>query len=136
MPRKKSPPSYRQHKARNCAVVTIERKNHYLGPFGSPESHAKYARLIAEWQVRRIDSSQTETRPAGTITVNDLVLAFWKFAEQRYVKNGKPTSEIKSFTRAISKSCSCVIATEPSSCETVPLPTSTPSTRLPTTPCS
>ena len=101
MPRKKSPPSYRLHKARNCAVVTIEGKNHYLGPFGSPESHAEYARLIAEWQVRRIDSLQTETRSGGTVSVDELILAFWTFAEQRYVKNGKPTSEIKSFRTAL-----------------------------------
>ena len=39
MPRKKSPPSYRLHKARNCAVVTIDGQNHYLGAYGSPDSH-------------------------------------------------------------------------------------------------
>ena len=32
MARPKSQPSYRHHKARNCAVVTIDGKNHYLGP--------------------------------------------------------------------------------------------------------
>ena len=42
-------PSYRYHKARNCAVVTIDGRNRYLGPFDSPESHQEYARLIAEW---------------------------------------------------------------------------------------
>jgi hypothetical protein len=31
MPKKNSPPSYRLHKARNCAVVTIAGRNHYLG---------------------------------------------------------------------------------------------------------
>jgi hypothetical protein len=35
------------------------------------------------------------------ICVNDLILAFWAFAEQRYVKNGKPTSKIKSFRTAL-----------------------------------
>jgi hypothetical protein len=43
------PPSYRFHKARKCAVVTIHGKNHYLGPKDSPESHEKYARLITLW---------------------------------------------------------------------------------------
>ena len=40
-------PKYRLHKARASAVVTIDGKNHYLGAFGSSESHEKYARLIA-----------------------------------------------------------------------------------------
>ena len=43
-------PAYRLHKARSCAVVTLNGKNHYLGPWQSPESHEKYARLIAEWR--------------------------------------------------------------------------------------
>ena len=37
MPRKKNP-SYRFHKARNCAVVTINGRDHYLGAHDSPES--------------------------------------------------------------------------------------------------
>jgi hypothetical protein len=48
--RRSGQPSYRLHKARNCAVVTINGKNHYLGPYDSPESHEEYARLIAEWR--------------------------------------------------------------------------------------
>jgi hypothetical protein len=50
MPRKARQPSYRHHKARNLAVVTIGGKNHYLGPWQSPESHERYAALIAEWK--------------------------------------------------------------------------------------
>jgi hypothetical protein len=33
MPGTNRPPTYRLHKARNCAVVTIDGKNHYLGPY-------------------------------------------------------------------------------------------------------
>jgi hypothetical protein len=32
MPRKKDP-SYRYHKARNCAVVTLNGRDHYLGTY-------------------------------------------------------------------------------------------------------
>src|SRR3954464_5128239 len=53
MPRTNRPPSYRLHKARNLAVVTLDGKNHYLGTYGSPESHEKYARLLAEWRANR-----------------------------------------------------------------------------------
>ena len=48
MLRTNSAPSYRFHKAWNCAVVSIDGKNHYLGPYHSPESFEKYNRLIAE----------------------------------------------------------------------------------------
>ena len=55
MPRKKSPPSYRFHKARNCAVVTINGRNRYLGPYGSPESKEEYAATVdaVRWDSQR-----------------------------------------------------------------------------------
>jgi hypothetical protein len=37
--RKPRTPSHRYHKARSCAVVTIQVKDHYLGEYGSAESH-------------------------------------------------------------------------------------------------
>ena len=42
-------PMYRHHKARNLAVVRLDGRDHYLGPFDSPESHAEYRRLVGEW---------------------------------------------------------------------------------------
>jgi len=48
VPKKLTAPSYRFHKARNCAVVTIHGKNYYLGEFGSVASRQLYAQLIAE----------------------------------------------------------------------------------------
>ena len=94
MPRKNRPPSYRLHKARNCAVVTIHGKNHYLGHYGSPESHEQYARLIAEC---RADSPQVPapapTGSIGTQTVNELMLDFLGHASECYQKHGEPTGE-------------------------------------------
>ena len=96
MPRPPSQPSYRHHKARNVAVVTIDGKNHYLGPWQSPESHEKYAALIAEWTrsggtlpAKAADTS-TNTTP---LTVSELILAYFKFAQTHYVKHGEATSE-------------------------------------------
>jgi hypothetical protein len=48
--RPRQQPSWRLHRARGCAIVTINGKNHYLGKHGSPESHEEYARLISQWQ--------------------------------------------------------------------------------------
>ena len=71
--RKPRIPSYRHHKARDCAVVTINGKNHYLGRWQSPESKELYDRLIGEWlahkrvswspieeQSRRVGAGTTE----------------------------------------------------------------------------
>jgi integrase len=103
MPRRKGIPSYRFHKARNCAVVTIDGKNSYLGSYDSPESYEKYARLIAEWKCSQCRPGVTPTpgRGGAAITVNELLLAFWQHAKQRYVKNGQLTSEIRSFRTAL-----------------------------------
>lgn len=42
-------PSYRHHKATGQARVTLDGRDHYLGTFGTPESRARYDRLIAEY---------------------------------------------------------------------------------------
>ena len=49
MPKAPQVPSYRFHKARSLAVVTLDGKAHYLGPYGSPKSHALYKELTAAW---------------------------------------------------------------------------------------
>jgi integrase len=96
MPRINRPPSYRLHKARNLAVVTLDGKNHYLGAYGSPESHEKYARLIAEWRANRQHLLPTAAaRPAAdrSLSLEGLILAYWRHVEGYYVKDGRPTSE-------------------------------------------
>jgi len=101
MTRRKSPPSYRLHKARDCAVVTINGKNHYLGAHGSPGSREKYARLIAEWNVSEQNPKSPPSDNKQEMTVVELLLPFWRHVKKRYVKNGKPTSERSSFETAL-----------------------------------
>jgi hypothetical protein len=43
-------PSYRKHKPSGQAVVTLDGKDHYLGPHGSKASLQEYDRLVGEWQ--------------------------------------------------------------------------------------
>ena len=45
-------PKYRHYKPKDLAVVRIDGRDYYLGKFGSPESHEKYHRLLAEWRAR------------------------------------------------------------------------------------
>ena len=107
MPRKPPrPPKYRHFKPKNLAVVRINGHDHYLGKYGSPESYEKYDRLVAEWLLTRRHNGKPRVSPEvsphdSAITVNELILAFWQHAKQRYVKNGKPTTEIDSFQTAL-----------------------------------
>lgn len=103
MPKTSRPPSYRLHKARNCAVVTIDGKNHYLGPYGSPESHEKYARLIAEWRLHsgRLLPTTEATRFTSKLTINELVLSYFRHVQSYYVKDGWPTSEQDNIRQAL-----------------------------------
>jgi hypothetical protein len=99
MPTSQGVPKYRLHKARNCAVVTLDGRNVYLGPFGSPESHAKYAAAVAEWQRTRSNAS-FEQAP-DTYTCGKLALDYLRFAEGYYVKRGEQTSQVHQVRQAL-----------------------------------
>lgn len=93
MPRKQTPPAYRARRkgARVYACVTLRdaatgtRKDFQLGEHGSPESHAAYARVLAEWEAagRRIPDQPIQT-PAGP-TVNQIVAGYLQAIAGRYV---------------------------------------------------
>lgn len=90
-------PSYRLHKPSGQAVVTLSGKDHYLGPHGSAESKAEYDRLVGAWQANG-------RRPVGRdveLTVDELLLAYWKHAQTYYRKGGKPTSQLALINRSL-----------------------------------
>lgn len=94
-------PSYRLHKPSSQAVVTIDGKDHYLGPFGSDRSRQKYGELIAiHASGRKIDPLRPTGEKSG-ITVNELCLSFLLHANQHYRKNGEVTDEVACFKSAI-----------------------------------
>ena len=107
MPRTaKKVPSYCRHKHSGRAVVRTDSRDHYLGEYGSPESYEKYERLIAEWRVVQAESATTTEPPNSSgcsrrISVNELILQYWKFAETYYVKDGAPTKELACMRDAI-----------------------------------
>lgn len=84
-------PSYCHHKAIGQAVVRINGRDIYLSPFGSPESHQQYARVLGEHfsQGREVGGT-CEVRGAN-VTINELVLLYWReFVETYHQKNGEP----------------------------------------------
>src|SRR5262249_29672468 len=74
-----------------------QRRDVLLGKFDSPESRAEYARVLAEWEAngRRLPTSRASTLD---ITVNEVILAFWKHAELHYRHpDGSPTGELTDY---------------------------------------
>jgi integrase len=94
-------PSYRFHKARNCAVVTVAGKDHYLGPYESPESREQYHRLVAEYLAARNNPPPPPAAADAPLTVTELIAAYWKFVKEHFVKDGRPTSEQDTIRQAL-----------------------------------
>jgi integrase len=82
-----SVPKYRKHRASGQAVVTLGGRDHYLGPHGSKVSRLEYDRLVYEWLAagRRIE------QPAQSVTVAEVVAAYWAWAQKHYRRAGRPT---------------------------------------------
>jgi len=74
MPRTSRPPSYRLHKARKCAVVTIHGRNHYLGvPVQRifREHLSPYlAGIPSHWSIRAKRCREQTGCPLGLPSVN------------------------------------------------------------------
>ncbi len=97
MPRRRSHvPAYRLHKSSGQARVIVDGEHIYLGQYGSLESREKYSRLIAELAASASPSSRPPDakRCNHDVTVNELLLAYWRFAKTYYSKDGKPSKEL------------------------------------------
>jgi integrase len=109
MPRRKGLPAYTLHKASGQARAIVDGRHVYLGSFGSPESHAQYAELIADYVKRNEPStpnpalSETIVPKSGVpdLSVAELILRYWTFAKGYYVWNGKPTKELEGMKEAL-----------------------------------
>src|SRR5262245_627564 len=76
-------PSYRHYKPKDLGLVVLDGRYLYLGKYGTPESLAEYHRLVREWLTNH--KRLPERRPeAPGLTVSELILAFWRHAEQHY----------------------------------------------------
>ena len=90
MPRlTKSVPKNRFHKASKRAGVTISGRDIFLGRWQRKASLIEYDRLVGEWLTagRLARNVTLEVQ----LTVSELCLQCWRFAEAFYVKHGKPT---------------------------------------------
>lgn len=96
-------PSYRRHKVSGHAVVTLNGRDHYLGPHGSRESVYAYKRLIAEWTTAgpaATTATNAESTVGADFRICELLAAYLEYAERYYVKDGEPTGEAKNVKEA------------------------------------
>lgn len=92
-------PAYGHHRASGQARVRIEGRDHYLGPYGTPESRAAYDRVVAEWLASGRHFQSPDRR--FEITVAELLSAFMDHAKQHYRKNERATGEATNFGYAL-----------------------------------
>src|SRR5262245_39781340 len=92
-------PKLRRHRASGRAVITLNGQDYYLGTWSTgqrrqdPEVKAACDRIVGEWLAagRHLDTGDA-------ISINQVILLFWKFAERHYRDpDGKPTKELASF---------------------------------------
>jgi integrase len=95
------PPSYRLHKATGQAVVTLNRKDHYLGKHGTPESRLLYERLITQWMQFGGAVAVAPPDVSTEITVAELGAQYLRWATDYYRKDGVATSELVNVKRAL-----------------------------------
>jgi integrase len=96
-----SPPSYRHHKPSGRAVVTLNGKDHYLGPWQSDASKTEYRRRVAEWMATGKTIGASDIHAQVGITVAELLAGYLAEAELTYRKNGQPTSHLHNIKDAV-----------------------------------
>jgi integrase len=93
-------PKLRRHKPSGRAVVTIDRHDHYLGPWPAgtkkppAEVQTRYHRLLAEHATNGA-ASRSRKDAAASLTIEDLILAYYRHAESYYRRpDGTVTNEV------------------------------------------
>src|SRR6478672_255243 len=95
------PPAYRHHKASGQALVTLNGRDFYLGPWRSAESKQKYQRLISQWLA---NGGSLPAKQFDKTTITELLAAFWRHAKSFYIDaDGKPSTEQKNYRLLIKR---------------------------------
>ena len=100
--RRKGIPSYCLHRPSGKAVVRIDGRDHYLGPYDSPESRSEYDRVIAEWLARgrQPEFPEAESR-VNSLSVNEVLLKFIDYDERYYRDGDQVSKEVVNYKHAL-----------------------------------
>jgi integrase len=85
-------PAYRKHKASGQAVVTLNGRVVYLGPWGTRISRQAYDRVVGEWLANNRRAPAQDTR---SLTIAELIDQYWSHVKSYYRRpDGTPTAEV------------------------------------------
>lgn len=107
------PPKYALHKGTRQAIVSLEGRRIYLGPYASAASYARYQDILRQWLAGQgapaaeapsppVANAGPEITPAllrqlrrggRTLVIDDLVLVYHRHAHEYYRKHGRVTRE-------------------------------------------
>ena len=98
-------PKYQRH-GTGQAKVRLGGHDCYLGKFGTSESRERYRRLISEWTALGCPRPWSGPAPKGigrgdAPAVNEVILAYLRYATGYYRKDGRSTSEIPALRSAL-----------------------------------
>jgi integrase len=102
-------PAYLRHKASGQAITVVRtgdgrRRQIYLGPHDSPESHRRYREVLAGYldpSRSHHDAPEASAVPGNGITVADVVARFLAWADRYYRKaDGAPSREFPNYVAA------------------------------------
>jgi integrase len=96
---RKRRPRYRLHKSTGQAVVTIDGRDIYLGKHGTTASRELYHDKIDEWKRTLPDRRIVPSRYKAIVT--EVIVAYVEFAGSYYLKDGKPTDEVRMLRAAL-----------------------------------
>lgn len=101
--RRSSNLAYGLHAASGQARVIIGGRTIYLGKYGSPESHERYAREVARAAaVPPVQSALRLHEPAGAdLAIDELLLRYLPRADGYYCWNGDRSKEFRSTVEAV-----------------------------------
>lgn len=102
-------PAYLKHRASGQAITVVRledgrRKQIYLGPHASPESHRKYREVLARYlnPATDLESEEADGRSHAGRTVADVVAQFLAWAEGYFRRpDGTPTREFPNYHAAV-----------------------------------
>lgn len=92
---RRAPPGMLRHGSGQARVI-LDGQTVYLGKFGTPEAHARYAEVVQRWQAGQ---PVREVRPRTVVesarSVAEVVLLYdkWMDETRAYSKCGKPTTQ-------------------------------------------
>lgn len=93
-------PKYGKHKASGQAVVKLDGRDIYLGPWNSRVSKLEYDRVVSEWL-----ANGRSLPAAQDLTIVEVCARYMNWATGYYVKNGQPTGTAEGIKVALRVLC-------------------------------